>query len=128
MQGGEESVGITQETRREAYESVEISAMESKVLDMLMKHGPQIAEEIMERLGTSNPNNVRPRLTGLKKKGLARPVDKRPNRNGRNEAVWEAIPDAEQKESRPGGNDTEGGYRENIPDSNIADRSGDVNA
>lgn len=98
------------------------------MLEELRIHGPQIAEEIMERLGTNNPNNVRPRLTCLKKKGLARPVDKRPNRNGRNEAVWEAIPDAEQKESRPGGNDTEGGNRENIPDSNIADRSGDVNA
>lgn len=90
-------MSITQETRREAYESVDLTMMEGKVLDILLRYGPQSAEEIMARLGTRNPNNVRPRLTGLKKKGLARAVDKRSNQNGRSEAVWEAT----EKESRP---------------------------
>lgn len=91
-------MSITQETRREAYESVDLTMMEGKVLDILLRYGPQSAEEIMARLGTRNPNNVRPRLTGLKKKGLARAVDKRSNQNGRSEAVWEAT----EKRAAPG--------------------------
>ena len=84
-------MSITTETRREAYQAVNLPEMESKVYRALLLHGPLTAEEIMGYLGTKNPNNVRPRLSGLKKKGLVRAVDKRPNRNGRSEAVWEVV-------------------------------------
>lgn len=116
-------MSITEQTRREAYESVPLSAMEDKVFSVLLRHGPQISEEIMARLGTSNPNNVRPRLSGLKKKGMVRAVDKRPNRNGRSEAVWEAV----EKKSRPGANDTEGGKGKDSTE-NIPGGGGNVNA
>lgn len=84
-------MNITQETRQEAYKSVQLSEMEQKVLSVLQSRGPQSAEEIMDQLGTSNPNNVRPRLTGLRRKGKVQAVGKRQNRHGRNEAVWEAV-------------------------------------
>lgn len=84
-------MSITQETRREAYESVDLSQMEGKVLAVLRLYGPQSAEQIMDRLATRNPNNVRPRLTGLARKGAVQAVGKRRNRGGHNETVWEAV-------------------------------------
>lgn len=82
---------ITHETRREAFENVELALMEAKVYEILRKNGPMSAEQIMEQMGTTNANNVRPRLTGLSKKGVIQAVGKRKNRGGRNEAVWEVI-------------------------------------
>lgn len=82
-------MSITYETRREAFERVDAQTMESKVLWVLTTKGPMSAEQIMHVLGTSNPNNVRPRLTGLSKKGKIRAVGKRKNDAGHNEAVWE---------------------------------------
>lgn len=82
-------MSITQETRREAYQGVPLTEMETKVYTVLRLYGPQTAEEIMARLRTDNPNNVRPRLTGLKKKGRVAAIGKRRNRRGVNEAVWE---------------------------------------
>ena len=87
-------MSITQETRREAYASPSLPEMEGKVYTALLLNGPMIAEEIMDKLGTRNPNNVRPRLSGLKKKGLVKAVGKKPNRNGKNEAIWEVTPNA----------------------------------
>lgn len=86
-------MSYTHETRREAYEAVseKIPPMEEKVLCILREHGRQTAEEIMRRMGTSNPNNVRPRLTGLKKKDLATDVGKRKDADGHTAAIWEAI-------------------------------------
>lgn len=84
-------MSITQETRREAYESVDLPQMEAKVLAVLREHGAQSAEQIMDKLGTRNPNNVRPRLTGLARKGAVLAVGKRKNRSGRSETVWEAM-------------------------------------
>lgn len=84
-------MSITAETRREAYEAVQLPEMEGKVYGILQAHGPLSAEEIMDHLGTNNPNNVRPRLSGLKKKGLVEATSKRRNRHGRNEAVWEVV-------------------------------------
>lgn len=82
---------ITNETRREAFENVELALMEAKVYEALRINGPMSAEQIMDVLGTSNPNNVRPRLTGLSKKGVIRAIGKRKSRGDRNEAVWEVI-------------------------------------
>lgn len=84
-------MSITAETRREAYESVNLPEMENKVYSVLLVHGPMTAEEIMGYLGTQNPNNVRPRLSGLKKKGLVRATSKRVNRHGRSQAVWDVV-------------------------------------
>ena len=100
-------MSITAETRREAYEQVapKISAMETKVLAALRAYGPQTAEEIMRRLGTNNPNNVRPRLTGLKKKGLALDIRKRKDADGHTAAVWEAV-ESLHKKAAPGGSNT----------------------
>lgn len=82
---------ITHETRREAFESVELALMEAKVYEVLRTCGPMSAEQIMEKLGTNNPNNIRPRLTGLSHKGVIQAIGKRKNSGGRNEAVWEVI-------------------------------------
>lgn len=82
-------MSITSECRREAFESVELALMEAKVYEALLVNGPMSAEQIMDKLGTANPNNVRPRLTGLPKKGVIRAAGKRMNRNGRNESLWE---------------------------------------
>ena len=84
-------MSITHETRREAFENVELALMEAKVYEALRKHGPMSAEQIMDTLGTANPNNVRPRLTGLSQKGVIQTVGKRKNRGGHNEAVWEVV-------------------------------------
>lgn len=86
-------MSITQETRREAYQNVlpKIAPKEAQVLGVLTAHGPMTAEEIMEHLGTRNPNNVRPRLTGLKKRGMVRDVDKKKDADGHSAAVWEAV-------------------------------------
>lgn len=84
-------MSITSECRREAFENVELALMEAKVYAALVEYGPMSAEQIMDKLGTANPNNVRPRLTGLRDKGVIRAVGKRMNRGGRNEAVWEAV-------------------------------------
>jgi predicted ArsR family transcriptional regulator len=85
-------MGITEETRRANYYDVapKISRMEEKVLSILREHGRQTAEEIMRRMGTNNPNNVRPRLTNLKKRGLVLDVDKCRDADGHVAAVWEA--------------------------------------
>lgn len=63
--------------------------MEAKVYEAIRKGGRMSAEQIMDALGTSNPNCVRPRLTGLSRKGVICAVGKRKNRGGRSEAVWE---------------------------------------
>lgn len=82
-------MSITHETRREAFQNVELSLMEAKVYEALRVNGPMSAEQIMDVMKTANPNNVRPRLTDLAGKGVIRPVGKRKNRGGRSEAVWE---------------------------------------
>lgn len=86
-------MGITFETRREAYEAAlpKMGSMEDKVLSILMEYGPQTAEEIMDRMQTRNANNVRPRLTGLMKKGFVKATGKKMNCSGRNVAIWEAV-------------------------------------
>lgn len=84
-------MSITYETRREAFENVELALMEAKVYEALRVNGPMSAEQIMDKLGTSNPNTIRPRLTGLRDKGVIRAIGKRKNRGGRNEAVWEVV-------------------------------------
>lgn len=82
-------MSITAETRREAFERVEPKSIRMKITKLLTDSGPMTSSEIMERMGVSNPNTVRPRLTELKADGVIRDVGKRKNRFGSNEAVWE---------------------------------------
>lgn len=82
-------MSITVETRREAFERVEPKSIRMKITKLLTDEGAMSSSEIMERMGVSNPNHVRPRLTELKADGVIRAVGKRKNRCGVNEAVWE---------------------------------------
>ncbi len=85
-------MGITAETRREAYyEAKERAPRRRKlILRALNEYGPMTAEELADRLGFSDKNAVRPRLTELKDDGLIFTIGKRRARSGRLTAVWEA--------------------------------------
>lgn len=100
-------MNVTMETRRESLSEIipKVPAMEAYVLGALISCGPMSAEQIMDKLGTQNPNNVRPRLTGLRDKGLIEPIDKRVNSYGRNEAIWAVV----DKKTAPRDESTEGG-------------------
>ena len=87
-------MSITQETRREAYYEIQTETPKRRkmIYQALREGGPQTAHELMERLGFSDPNAVRPRLTELKACGLVRAVGRRKNpKTGQSGAVWEAI-------------------------------------
>lgn len=82
-------MSITYETRREAFERLEPRTMRMKISKLLSESGPMTSSEIMENMGYTNPNSIRPRLTELKADGVIKDVGKRKNRYGTNEAVWE---------------------------------------
>ncbi len=82
-------MSVTYETRREAYERVEPKSIRMKITRLLTDEGAMTSSEIMDRMGFTNPNTVRPRLTELKADGVIQAVGKRKNRYGANEAVWE---------------------------------------
>lgn len=84
-------MSITEETRRESYYETEQTAPTRRkiIYGCLKQHGPQTADELMERLGYTDPNNVRPRLTELKQAGLIEAAGRRTsNRTGKGAAVW----------------------------------------
>lgn len=82
-------MSITSETRLEAYDRVDPKSARMKITKLLTDEGAMTSSEIMERMGVSNPNHVRPRLSELKADGVIRAVGKRKNQYGANEAVWE---------------------------------------
>lgn len=82
-------MSITYETRREAYERVEPKSIRMKITKLLIERGAMTSTEIMDHMGYTNPNTVRPRLTELKADGVIQAIGKRKNRYGANEAVWE---------------------------------------
>lgn len=88
-------MGITQETRRAAYEeSREVAETRRKqIYKKLRSGGPMTADTLMAAMGYMDPNNVRPRLTELKRDGLVRVIGKARNRRGKLVAVWEAVED-----------------------------------
>lgn len=90
-------MSITQETRREAYESVDKEKRRELVYNTFLRYGPQSVEDVMKRLGTENPNTVAPRVTELKKAGLLAEAGRKKNKSKRSAAVFEAT----EKESRP---------------------------
>lgn len=85
-------MSITEETRREAYYEAQEKAPTRRriIYGCLKQHGPQTADELMERLGFDDPNNVRPRLTELKQAGLIEATGRRTSRRtGKSGAVWQ---------------------------------------
>ena len=83
-------MGITQETRREAYQDIQMAASNRRrlIYTTLRKRGPMTAEELADTLGFSDKNSVRPRLTELRPCGWsaslisARPEAERKPRSG----------------------------------------------
>lgn len=104
-------MSIPEETRRAAYyDSRETAPTRRKAIyRRLVEGGPMTADTLMAAMGFMDPNNVRPRLTELKKAGLVRAIGKARNRAGKQVTLWEALPPGEIKEAAPGGNDTESG-------------------
>lgn len=99
---------VTEETRREAYYSSKSLAITRRkiIYSALRKYGPLAVDELMDKLGYNDPNQVRPRLTELKKDGLVETCGKRTSkRTGRTTAVWQvaeiekAAPDAGTSEN-----------------------------
>lgn len=85
---------ITEETRREAYYESQNTAgtMAKKIYGVLKRYGPMTSEEIMDCLGLSNPNSVRPRLTDLKRDGLIEACGKKLGKCGNvHIAVWKVV-------------------------------------
>lgn len=85
-------MSITEETRREAfYESQNTADTRKKeIYGVLERYGPMTSEEIMDCLGFSNPNCIRPRLTELKEEGLIETCGKKLAKCGRiHIAVWQ---------------------------------------
>lgn len=69
-------MGITQETRRESYEQINPTARYALILGVL--RGKQMtAREIAYKLGFSDLNAVKPRLTELHQRGRVKVSGKR---------------------------------------------------
>lgn len=87
-------MSITKETRREAYYEIleEAPKRRKLIYQALVDGGPQTAQELGDRLGFSDLNAVKPRLTELRACGLVRTIGKRKNpKTGKSNAVLEAI-------------------------------------
>lgn len=110
-------MSIPEETRREAYYDSRKTAPTRRkaIYQRLVEGGPMTADTLMAAMGLMDPNNVRPRLTELKKAGLVRAVGKARNRAGKNVTLWAAVPPEDIKRAAPGGNDTESGHAEKSP-------------
>lgn len=109
-------MGITQETRREAYEAIGAKrpvrrALLLEVLGDREMTVDELVEELIERgeLRGFDRNFVAPRMTELKDDGLVETIGKRESaRSGIRVAVWR------QKKSRPGAGTTETAEKETI--------------
>ncbi len=91
-------MGITQETRREAYQDIQLVANSRRrlIYTTLRERGPMTAEELADTLGFSDKNSVRPRLTELKALRLVDVIDKRRARSGKKTSVWAALWEGEK--------------------------------
>lgn len=87
-------MGITEETRREAYYESQNTAPTRRyeIVRLLKEHGPMSSEDIMEHLRCGNPNCVRPRLSELKQAGLIEACGKVLSKYGNNHiAVYQVV-------------------------------------
>lgn len=87
-------MGITEETRREAYYESQNTAPTRRyeIYRLLKEGGPMSSEEIMERLRCDNPNCIRPRLSELKQAGLIDTCGKTKSKYGNvHIAVWQVV-------------------------------------
>lgn len=90
----------TQETRREAFESVDITTGQREVLNLLAEHGKLAADQAAALMGRRE-SYVRPRVSELLKRGLIRTTgEKVKTATGKSQAVVEIAPPpkVEQKE------------------------------
>ena len=85
-------MSITAETRREAYYESQNQAPTRRyeIYRLLKENGPMTSDEIMDALGYTSPNSVRPRLTELKQAGILETCGKKLSKCGKvHIAVWQ---------------------------------------
>ena len=102
-------MSVTTETRRAAHEEIkpQKEPRRQQIIEAITEYGPMTVDELMDKLGYHDPNQVRPRLTELTQAGALHTIGKRTSRrSGKMVAVW-AI--NEQKKTAPGDGSTEGG-------------------
>ena len=86
---------ITQETRRESNKMVDRLTRCRKIMEAYATYGPMTARECARKLGFTDLNAVKPRITELCQKGYLRACGKAyDGLTKRNVAVFAAVPSA----------------------------------
>ena len=86
---------ITQETRRESNKMVDRLTRCRKIMEAYARYGPMTARECARKLGFTDLNAVKPRITELCQKGYLRACGKAyDDLTKRNVAVFAAVPSA----------------------------------
>lgn len=69
---------MVSETSMQAYheEAQKLSRREKEIFDFMFGRGAMTDREIMQRMGYSEPNSVRPRITELVDRGLLEECDR----------------------------------------------------
>jgi len=81
---------ITKETRRESHKQTEKATRYRLILEAYRQNGAMTAREVGRRLGFSDMNAVKPRITELCQSGRLRAVGKKFDRvTKRNVAIFE---------------------------------------
>ena len=89
---------ITAETRRESHYQTDKSTRYRMILEAYRQHGHMTAREVGQRLGFTDLNAVKPRITELCDCGLLRAVGKKYDQvTNRNVAVFEISDKPEPK-------------------------------
>lgn len=80
------------DTSKAAAKSVNVTALEARVLDCLTVHGPKTINEVADILSMSLVT-ASPRFRPLAAKGKIRDTGRRQiGENGRGRIIWEAVP------------------------------------
>lgn len=83
---------ITQETRRESNRLVDRLTRSKKILEAYARYGPMTARECARKLGFTDLNAVKPRITELCQKGYLRACGKEyDSLTCRNVALFELV-------------------------------------
>ena len=81
---------ISINNRQEANEKVDRAKRVQAIVEVMTEYGlPMTARMIMTKLGTTDPNNVRPRLTEMTRDGIVRVLSEPVKENGRNVSQYE---------------------------------------